>query len=196
VELAFLGFIAWVILTHAATDPIKLSISVLSAGFSFFIGTLYGRAKDRREINRKRAIDLFAEWQSPDMHATRIFVTRYLRSKDAVPSLSQIEENTRVLAKETTDGISKLPELDNPHLVELHFFRLKQFFEKWAVLLTAGDIDERDSRVYMSTYTVWYIDHVMLPWFENEENESWRRWLRTVLRQLGSKKLVVQLDRE
>ena len=76
----------------------KVAFSVLTTAFIFFISTIYGRTKDRREAKRNRALSLFTEWHSVDIRESRIFVSHYLSiiangSPDNLPSLSTTEKN-------------------------------------------------------------------------------------------------------
>jgi hypothetical protein len=178
---AFIGFTPiFYILRDAAqiTEPMKIGLSVLSAGSIFIVGTVYGRQKDRREAKRTRALALFAEWHSVDIRTSRIFVSHFLAQRadddpNNLNALSKIERDAGAFRKMPPPP-SDMPaknDLEDPNLVEFHFFRIYQFFERWTLLLEHGDIDPRDSHIYMWSYTDWYLKDFVISWLERENDE-------------------------
>jgi hypothetical protein len=168
--------LAWIGLrrTDVVSDQMKIAFSVLSAAFIFFISTIYGRTKDRREAKRTRALSLFAEWHSADIRESRIFVSHYRSiiakgSSDNLPSLSNAEKNAgEVRRTKTASEIKDLTSLTDATQIEFHFFKVYQFFERWTLLLENNDIDPDDSRIYLSSYGQWYLDNFIKPWHRKE----------------------------
>jgi hypothetical protein len=174
--IAMVLALAWIGLRRmdVVSDQMKVAFSVLSAAFIFFISTLYGRTKDRREAKRTRALSLLTEWHSADIRESRIFVSHYRSiiandSSDSLPSLSTAEKNAGAVRKtKTANEIMELTSLTDPTQIEFHFFKIYQFFERWTLLLENNDIDPDDSRIYLSSYGQWYLDNFIKPWHAKE----------------------------
>lgn len=172
-------------------------VSVANTGMLFIIGHVYSRLKDRRDERRKRAQELFFEWHSKDIRDSRIFLSRWIsvHGKDNLPSLGALEKeaantyrkryNTSLVVA-TSEGprtINPLPHaLDDPELKEFHFFRIYQFFERWAQLIKNSDIDQVVASDYMSSYKNWYLDTFIEPWRNSETDKYIQEQLNDILR--------------
>lgn len=157
-------------------------VAIANAGLLFVIGHVYSRLKDRRDSKRKRAQELFLEWHSKDIRDSRIYVSRWRRvnSGASLPSLSAVEESAATAVADAyaaatapNAGQSRTPmhPLNDPEQLELHCFRIYQFFERWSLLVQRADIDHRLASEYMSSYKDWYLNGFIRPWLSIESDE-------------------------
>lgn len=175
-------------------------VSLANTGMLFIIGHVYSRLKDRRDGRRRRAQELFLEWHSKDIRDSRIFVSRWVdvHGKDNLPSLGVLEKEAAaayrkrydqsvVVAKsEGSTLISPLPHaLDDPELKEFHFFRIYQFFERWAQLVKNSDIDHAVACDYMSSYKSWYLERYIKPWSMSEKDPYICNQLNNILKHIA-----------
>lgn len=152
--------------------------SVASTGMLFIVGHIYSRLKDRRDGTRKRAHDLFVEWHSREIRESRIFVSRWIEVHgiENIQSLSILQTDAAtayhrrygqslIVATSTGETTNNpLPHaLDDVELKEFHFFKIYQFFERWAQLVKNADIDQRVASDYMSSYKSWYLSTLIEP---------------------------------
>lgn len=172
-----------------------LYVSVANAGFLFIVGQIYSRLKERREIKIKRAQELFLEWHSKDIRESRIFVSRWREVNPSldIPSLGSLEREAAEAFKVKYQGpivVATSPsgdvtptmthDVDDPELKELHFFRIYQFFERWALLVKVGDIDHRSATEYLGSYKLWYLENYIEPWLATEDDVHIRPVLQMI----------------
>jgi hypothetical protein len=172
-------------------------VSIANAGCLFILGNIYSRLKERRDVKRKRAQELFLEWHSNDVRNSRIFVSRWIavHGEEALPALSTIEyeaasayrERYKQLTVAATAKTSETlnlgsHELDDPALKELHFFRVYQFFERWLLLVKNSDIDHLIACEYMSSYKNWYLEKFIKPWLKLEPADHIKQQLVDIVR--------------
>ncbi|NEQ53021.1 MAG: hypothetical protein F6K11_23255 [Leptolyngbya sp. SIO3F4] len=199
----FILYFVFRVLLAASQDDLTF-ISIANAGFLFVISQIYSRLKERREIKRKKAQDIFIEWHSQAVRDSRSFVSRWLvaheNQNDSLPSLGNLEIEAAKAYKSryekalvvSPDGNKQeyLPtphELDNPELKELHFFRIYQFFERWSLLIKNFDIDQPTANSYMSSYKAWYMDNLIHPWAKIEKDRYIKASLEEIIKLVGSK---------
>ncbi len=161
--------------------------AITNAGLLFLSGHIYAKLKALKDQKKVRAHDLFLEWHSRDVRESRIFVSHWRMingtNRDVLP-LSNIENiatesyqsrytNNIVLAHSIHQSAIPIDprEIDNPELVELHFFRIYQFFERWALLVANNDIDHARANRYLRSYKSWYLDNFIVPWSTCETDE-------------------------
>jgi hypothetical protein len=163
-------------------------ISVVSAGLLFVVGHFYSRLKERRDFKRGRAQELFLEWHSKDFRESRIYVSRWLSAHKTtpLPALSSVEDEaakTYIAEYESGPPTSKgaVHELDNPELMELHFFRIYQFFERWSLLVQHSEIDHYLAGEYLMSYKIWYLNNIIKPWWQVETDTYIRASLNSIL---------------
>ncbi len=161
----------------------KLTYAGLAnAGLLFVIGNIYGRLKERREALRKRAQELFLEWHSKEIRESRIYVSRWRAANPnkTIPALSEIEQLATRSALEKYAKANAAPissdqpihPLSDPEQMELHFFEIYQFFERWSILVKQCDIDRWLADQYMSSYKPWYLEKFIDHW-SNVENDPY-----------------------
>lgn len=161
------------------------ALSFLLAALTFMMGQFYGRLKDRREAKRNRALQLFYEFHSPLFRKSRQYVSHWIDVKGcgdiaSSPGLRQIELASmeayiaRVTPNEAGEfvEIKYASELENPELIEEHFFAIYQFFERWSMIVENKEIEERDADVYMSSYKGWYVEMFVRHWYSVETDET------------------------
>ena len=193
-----LGFyVLFKVLLEVSRDNLAF-ISIANAGFLFVISQIYSRLKERRDVKRKRAQDLFIEWHSQAIRDSRIFVSRWLSvhadQTNSLPSLSSLEieavkayknsyEQALVISRDrrTQEPLPCPHELDDPELKELYFFRIYQFFERWALLIKNSDIDQSSANSYMSSYKQWYLNNFIFPWSEVEQDQYIKASLEEII---------------
>jgi hypothetical protein len=168
----------------------KEFISVASAGFLFVLAQMYGRLKDRRDIKRKRAQELFLEWHSKEIRESRIYLSRWRANIDEnrLPALGVIETDAASEYKIKYKNLHKsaatkkeVHELDNPALREFHAFKLYQFFERWSLLVRNNDIDPRSANEYMHSYKDWWLDNFIVAWLDIEPDDAICQSLQEIL---------------
>ena len=139
------------------------AVSLCFAAFVFMVGQFYARLKDRREAKRGQAFKLFTEFHSPEFRKHRKYVSRWIdvkeRVKEEIPGLRQIELASKAAytsrVTPNAEGNYVEPtyrsELENPELMEEHFFAIYQYFERWSILVKIGEIESSDANVYSSS---------------------------------------------
>lgn len=174
-------YFAFVVVFKTGSEKLSY-VAVLNTGLLFVIGHVYSRLKDRRDGKRKRAQELFLEWHTKDIRDSRIYVSRWRRvhKGTSLPSLSQVEElaaarTANEYAEATASAEKAIVErqihpLDNPEEMELHFFRIYQFFERWSLLVQRSDVDHRLASEYMNSYKDWYLNSFITPWLGSESD--------------------------
>jgi hypothetical protein len=175
-------------------------VSVANAGMLFILGHAYSRLKDRRDAKRKRAQELFLDWHSKDVRESRIFVNRWteVHGKAGLPTLSALERDAAgayhrrydraIVLASGTGGADERPllhALDDPEEKEVHFFRVYQFFERWALLVKNSDVDHATASAYMSSYKSWYLSGFIKPWAASETDVHIKKQLEEILRYVG-----------
>lgn len=184
IAIAVCLYLAFGVVWKTTTESLRF-VSITNAGFLFVAGHIYSRVKQRRDAKRRRAQELFLEWYSPDIRESRIYVSRWLliNQKTTPPSLSQIEKTaaddySKNYKKQRNtppshakpSNASVVHEMDDPHLQEVHFFRIYQFFDRWALLIENADIDRRAASDYMQSYKPWYLNKFIVPWSDMEDD--------------------------
>ena len=163
--------------------------TVANAGALFIIAQIYGRAKERKSSNRGRAYDIFLEWHSKEIRESRIYVSRWIKTHDRLKSLgcAELDAANQYLeryykAKEdgANNSVNDMLELDDPEKEEYHFFKIYQFFERWATLVEEDEIDQLAAIRLMSSYTNWYKVQFIEPWLKCEEDE----WIKGSLEKI------------
>ncbi len=171
-------------------------IAIANAGLLFVIGHVYSRLRDRRDTKRKRAQELFLEWHSKDIRDSRIYVSRWqkVNSGTSLPSLSDVEESAAkavaytyaaAIALEAGKSQAPMHPLDDPEQMELHCFRIYQFFERWSLLVQRADIDHRLASEYMSSYKDWYVTSFIKPWLSIESDEYIKASLERIVKHVS-----------
>lgn len=151
------------------------ALGFLGAGIFFLVGHIYGRLKDRRESNRKRALDIFYEWHSKEMRESRIFLSRWkaIYSNESLPALSEAEKCAIAGARKSRSESAMVSQstIDDPDLMEFHSFKIYQFFERWSLLVSNNDINRRDIDAYMGSYKSWYLENFIKSWMSKESDK-------------------------
>jgi hypothetical protein len=172
--------------------------AITSAGILFILGQTYSQLKQQRSRRRIQARDLFLEWHSESMRQSRIFISRWKlvhATEGELPPLGSLAidaaqrcmdryANRQQLTQTgLTDPFVPSPqELDEPELKEFHFFRIYQFFERWAMLARQRDIDQKAASDYMKPYKQWYLEHFIEPWRKSETDEYILKSLDQIVR--------------
>lgn len=142
--LAFLGVILALILQkqelQAQREEIRNSREAQQQSAQALVDTL---AFQKDLIKKRLSLDLFDEWHAPEMHMSRIkvgeWIQRHHQSEVPLPTLSTIDRSA---------------DEDRQHV-----FRIVHFFEKWALLQAAEDIDFVVMRRLLGEYAVWWKEH-------------------------------------
>lgn len=200
------GVIFWMFEVFLHVEKEKLTYAGLAnAGLLFVIGNIYGRLKERRDAVRKRAQELFLEWHSKEIRESRIYVSRWRAANPdkAIPSLSNIEKlavnsaldkyaktnapRLQMLRPAPRPATPKHPihPLNDPEQMELHFFRIYQFFERWSLLIKQGDVDRWLADQYMSSYKPWYMQKFITHWANVENDQYMSRSLNLIVELIG-----------
>lgn len=169
-------------------------LSVAVTGLLFVIGHVYSRLKERRDGKRRRAQELFLEWHSDKVRESRIFASRWVKSKGIsnLPALGVLEEQAAqayIASKETQSSDSgraaiELHPLDDAEAKELHFFRIYQFFERWAALVDQDDVDTDLASSYMSSYKAWYLTTFIERWYKTESDQYIKASLENIIKKV------------
>jgi hypothetical protein len=172
--------------------------AITSAGILFMLGQAYSQLKQQRSRKKMQARELFLEWHSESMRQSRIFISRWklvhategelpplgnLASEAAQRCLERYANRSDLAPMGIADPFVPTPQaLDEPELKEFHFFRIYQFFERWAVLAKQRDIDQQIASEYMKPYKQWYLEHFIEPWRKNETDKYIQQSLEQIVR--------------
>lgn len=175
-------------------------VSITVTGLLFVLGNVYGRLKERRDGKRKRAQELFLEWHSKDIRDSRMFVSRWVKAKGKsnLQALSALEDEAAVayIARKTRSATNSASEadphpLDDVEAKEFHFFKIYQFFERWAALIDQHDIDVEVANLYMTSYKPWYLATFLEHWYKVEDDQFIKASLRNILLKVFSARVDV-----
>jgi hypothetical protein len=127
------------------------------------------RIKELQEtqLSAKRlTLDLYKEWHEEKLHKSRIevdeLITKHKVTETPLPTLSELER----------DFASKN--------VAEHAFRVYHFFEKWAVLASAHEIDNKPLAALLGTYTEWWRDEFFERLLERETDRFMKPTLQLI----------------
>ena len=109
---------------------------------------VHASERQQHELARKRlTVDLFGEWHREPMHESRNamgdLVANAARNASAMPSLSEID---------------RVDPANRPHA-----YRLYHFFEKWAVLSAAQQLDRPLMYAALGGRAEWWNEHFFAP---------------------------------
>lgn len=128
---------------------------ILAAVAPFASAELNARARFWVSAERRidRALQLYDEWHTPAVHASRIQVSNFVehraRTSALLPTLSAFERAQRV------------PDELTPYAD--HFFRVAHFFERWALLHGDGLLDQALAMRLLGSYANWYRARLLAP---------------------------------
>jgi hypothetical protein len=172
--------------------------AITSAGILFILGQAYSQLKQQRSRRRTQARELFLEWHSDSMRQSRIFISRWklvhttegelpvlgnLANEAAHRCIERYANRSELAVTGSNDPFVPSPQaLDEPELKEFHFFRIYQFFERWALLAKQHDIDQKAASEYLKPYKQWYLEHFIEPWRKNETDKFIQQSLEQIVR--------------
>lgn len=121
--------------------------------------------QQQRTLSSKRlSIDLMTEWHAPPLHESRRLVSDAIdqvdRQERTLPTFWELEQTE--------------PELS------LHAFRLYHFFEKWAVLVEVGEVDQLILNKALGSRALWYRTKFFEPIRQREANTDMLKTLNQI----------------
>lgn len=124
-----------------------------------------------------RALQLYDEWHTPAMHASRIQVSNFVehRRAQALPSLPTLGAFER--AQGTPGDLTSRAD---------HVFRVVHFFERWALLHRDDLLDQVLALRLLGAYATWYRSHLLVPLAVGETNPDFVELLALIEHMLAA----------
>ena len=129
------------------------------------------RVKELQETqlsSKRLTLDLYKEWHEEKLHKSRIevdgLITQSKVTKTPLPMLSAMERDET--GKTTAE----------------HAFRVYHFFEKWAVLAHAREIDNKLLAQLLGTYIEWWRDEFFLQMLKGETDRYMKATLTLIFK--------------